>query len=170
MKNKIIALLFISCLSIIFTSCKEKGFCRTIFTGFFISSQTEFFSNNLNLDISLTRLTLLGQKSCDASKAVMSHKISSLSIKTIYDYSEDILSGSDITTHFKSKKYGTDEFITIDELINLANNDIERFKRFSLFLADDIDKDRKQKMRFEIRILLSDGKELVNQTDDFLKE
>ena len=169
MKNKIIVLLFMIYISITFNSCNEKGFCRTKFTGFSINSQTKVISNNCYFEIILTRITLRGQKSCDISNAVMGHKISSISIKTIYEYSEDFLSGSDITHLFKSN-VETNEFFTIDELINIANNDIERFSRFILFLDDEIGKEGKQRMKYEIRILLSDGKELVNQTDDFLNE
>ena len=157
--KKLIVALFVCSFSIVLSSCKNKDICKTEFTGFYTNS-----GNDCTFEIVLTRLTFRGSESCDAFNAVMNHTISSLSIKTIYDYSNDYLAGSDITALFLSEKYGKNESISIDELILLANNDVDRYSKICFFLADDEYKAGKQK--FEIRILLSDGKELVNQTDD----
>jgi len=146
------------------SGCEKKMNCLSKIAGFYIEPQAGRFDGALG--IKLSRITSVRQKSCDESNTVMCHTISSFSIKTIYDYSADFPSGSDITPLFKSKHYS--DIITIDERIQLVNNDMDR--PFYVFLTDDSFKGLEKKMKFEIRIVLSDDVDFVYQTVDLLLE
>ena len=157
----VICIVFIASL---LTSCEKKGNCIMKIAGFYTTPQSGYFDGNLA--IAMPIIMVMKNKTCDKSNTFMSHTISSLSIKTIYDYSADFLAGSDITQLFKSKRYH--DIITIDELIQLINNDMDRYLIFYIFLSDFTCKGEDKKLKFEIKILLSDGDELVHQTDDLL--
>jgi len=147
------------------SSCEKKVNCLAEITGVYAMPQEEHFNGNLEIIVSV--VTLVRQESCGKSNTDISHTISSFSIKTIYDYSANFLAGSDITSLFESKynKYDSD-FITIDEIIQLINNNLDHSHSFFVFLTDDTYKGEEKKLKFEIKILLSDDKEFVYQTDD----
>jgi hypothetical protein len=103
------------------------------------------------------------------------HSMTSIAVKTIYDYSEKFPAESDITSLFKARisEKINEDYDTIDNMIssiNATTNDWNQQKTadFDLYLLDNTCAGGKQK--FEINILLSDGNMLAKQTDNLLME
>jgi hypothetical protein len=111
--------------------------------------------------------------------------VRSLSIKALYDYSDDFPAGSDITSLFQQKEYVssfdtssftlspyTVVFIPVKEYIatltNGESNYADAYTKFYLQLLDTTSIRGKQK--FEIAITLSDSTVLTHQTADLILE
>ena len=100
------------------------------------------------------------------------HTMTSIVIKTIYDYSEVLPAGSDITFLFKARNAEKikEDYVAIDDIISYINNTEisygQKTDDFDLYLIDDTCTGGLQK--FEIRIFLSDGAILVKWTDNLL--
>jgi len=106
------------------------------------------------------------------------HTPISISVKTIYDYSESFPSGSDITVLFKGLKtfdrlMNKIEYYSIDEIISqleiLMKGVDGADNSFNLCLVDDSSCSG-GKQKFEFTFLMSDGVILVNQTDELIFE
>ena len=112
------------------------------------------------------------------NRYIRTHSITSISVKTIYDYSDIFLSGADVTSLFRPSFHwcGIDpltHIITFETLIAHIEDRQVRYGwgaafGFYLFLMDDTSIGGKQ--RFEIRITLDDGTVLVRETDDLMLE
>ena len=100
------------------------------------------------------------------------HDITSIIIKTIYDYSEEFPAGTDITSLFKARivKGISQNYNTIDDIIphinSLKNSNGYSILSpiFDLYLMDNTCIGGQQK--FEISILLSDEKIFTKQTEN----
>ena len=100
------------------------------------------------------------------------HNITSIIIKTIFDYSEEFPAGTDITSLFKARIVEglSQNYNTIDDIIphinSLKNSNGYSILSpiFDLYLMDNTCIGGQQK--FEISILLSDEKIFTKQTED----
>ena len=100
------------------------------------------------------------------------HDMTSIIVKTTYNYSENFPAGSDITSLFKARIVGkeNENYSTIEKVISLINSATQEFgfprTHFDLYLFDNTCIGGQQK--FEIHILLSDKTVFVKQTEDLL--
>ena len=107
---------------------------------------------------------------------IRTNTISSITVKTMYDYSDSFLAGADITSLFEAAHHRyvrQNEIMTIEALISYFKNRQTRMGQgnttnFFLFLMDDTSIGGKQ--RFKITITLDDGLVLVQEVGGFILE
>ena len=182
MSKKLTILLIIGYFTMIFNSCSFSEIdqnCTAKFTDFEILildfSKTPIWETNdvINKDSFGFQINMKDvvvekpYKNLGCYEISHNNSISSLTIKTIYDYSDIIPAGSDITELFAAKnQYYTSEFITIDKLIPDLENFRNNINHYHFYLIDDTCKSGQQ--NFEITIILSDNTVLVKQTGNLL--
>jgi len=140
--------------------------------GFRISMTDEFlYSAQLNM------VTECCATSCGKNYTRL-HTITSIVVKTMYDYSEKFPENSEITSLFVARNAEEikEDYTTIDDIISYINKSKSikyseityrhGTENFDLYLMDDTCVGGQQK--FEISIFLSDGTIFVKQTDDLL--
>jgi len=161
---------------IIDTSENEK---TVIVIGNIVNKNTfgiEIFMEGINIDVTNKDFGIIAECKAATNSFRRGHSMCSITIKTLYDYSDNYPSGSDITSLFKVGKiylsrYQDDKNIsTIDELIYATKN-ISRtvsYDWFDLHLMDNSCVGGQQK--FEITIILSDETVLVRQTNNLIME
>ncbi len=130
--------------------------------------------NKDSLGISISMLEDIVKKQhknggCYCTSSINS--VSYLSIKALYDYSDDFPAGSNITSLFKQKEYaydGSSIFIPVEEYIATLTNSASKnaYAHFSLRLLDTTCISDKQK--FEITIGFSDSTIVTKQTNDLI--
>jgi len=111
------------------------------------------------------------------------HTPVSITVKTIFDYSERFPAGSDITSLFKASinrytifdfqypEYVRRQYISINELIlklDELKNSWSNHNMFHLYLMDNTYASGQQ--QFEIGIVMSDGAVFVQQTEKLMME
>ena len=185
---KYLVLSFAGCFLIILSSCGDRA-CLVKIDDFNITAvdfsktpnrDTNAAINKDSLGFSFSPNTsLVGKKHKSCYMTIVDNPVISISIKTLFDYSDGFLANSDVTTFFqvgsRHNHFDDWKFITIDELVdNFVKNKENNYASlldefyFILFLKDDTCKGGQQK--FEITIVLSDGTVLIKQTDDLLFE
>ena len=134
--------------------------------GFRISMEDTVFRTAQNFNV----ITECQATSC-RKRIHRLHAMTSIVIKSLYDYSDIIPAGSDITSLFKARidKNKNEDYASISDIISFVNDpNNSYYKIFDLYLMDNKCKGGLQK--FEIRIFLSNGDIFVKQTDDILLE
>jgi hypothetical protein len=114
-------------------------------------------------------------------RCIRTNTITSITVKTMYDYSDVFPAGADITSLFKAAHHrfslvSQNPIMTIEALISDFKDNQTRMEQggwcpttnFFLFLTDDTGIGGKQ--RFEISITLDDGLVLVQETSSFILE
>ena len=114
-------------------------------------------------------------------RCIRTNTITSIIVKTMYDYSDVFPAGADITSLFKAAHHCVspiwhNPIMTIEALISDFKDEQTRIhpngwcgiKNFFLFLMDDTGIGGKQ--RFEISITLDDGLVLVREVGGFILE
>ena len=100
------------------------------------------------------------------------HTPVSITIKTMFDYSDYFSTGSDITSLFEATRDSSiHDFMTIDELISYLDENRVNFiggGGFALHLLDDTYASGQQ--QFEITIVMCDGVVLSEKTDLLMME
>jgi hypothetical protein len=114
-------------------------------------------------------------------RCIRTNTITSITVKTMYDYSDVFPAGTDITSLFKAAHHhvvpiSQNPIMTIEALISDFKDEQTRMEQggwcpttnFFLFLTDDTGIGGKQ--RFEISITFDDGLVLVQETSGFMLE
>jgi hypothetical protein len=175
--KKAIKIIVVGYFSIVVCGCDADidQICGVKFDGFDITELRDI--DNVVKKDTLTlffymNFTIVRQKYKDRGcyKIDAINPITSITIKTMYDYSDDYLAGSDITALFRSKIYSYDDndyvFISVKKFVD--EHIREWHNQFYLYMMDDTCAGEKQK--FEITIVLSDDTVLKQQTNELLLE
>jgi hypothetical protein len=186
-KKSLIIVVFINSISIIQSCCTEEY--RYEWTGFeiaVIDNSGEFpeLTNNKQVDknafgfrITFLDTVYLAQafkliNACYATSCAEEytriHNLSSVKIKTIFDYSQKYAMNSDVSELFRARETGNNrtKYISIGQMIsklNESSRDYRVLNDFDLYLIDTASFSREQ--QFEIVLSLSDGTSLQNRSD-----